>query len=165
MSETWSRTWLILRVRIGVAMISPFIIVCRWSPCTAAGSAGPPTGPRYSGRTPSASLPSIGDNQLNCSNGRQAEGERRAHSQLALHPDPAAVQLDELPTQSQPQPRALHLLVRRPHLPELLEHRLLILWGDANAGVADGDLDEPVLWRGRDLDPPTLRGELDRIGQ
>src|SRR5215471_10025979 len=155
MSETWSRTWLILRVRIGVAMISPFIIVCRWSPCTAAGPAGSPTGPRYSGRTLSASLPSIGDNQLNCSNGRQAEGERRAHSQLALHPDPAAVQLDELPTQSQPQPRALHLLVRRPHLPELFEHRLLIRRGNADPGVTHRNLDQTLLWRGRDFNAST----------
>src|SRR5262249_848100 len=28
--------------------------------------------------------------------------------------------------------------VRRPHLPELLEHRLLILRGDADIGVRDG---------------------------
>src|SRR5262249_1870339 len=95
----------------------------------------------------------------------QRERKRRACPQLALHPNPASVQLDELATQGQPQPSAFHLLVCRPHLPELLEHRLLILWGDADAGVVDGDLDEPVLWRGRDLDPPTLGGELDRIGQ
>src|SRR5262249_34571606 len=72
---------------------------------------------------------------------RQAESERRTHTHLALHPDPAPVQLDELPTEGQPQPRTLHLLLRCPHLAELLEPRLLILWGDAHAGVADGDLD------------------------
>src|SRR2546425_6645310 len=27
MSETWSRTWLTLRVRTGVAMMSPFVVV------------------------------------------------------------------------------------------------------------------------------------------
>src|SRR5262245_43950822 len=67
----------------------------------------------------------------------QREGERRAHSYLALHPDPAPVQLDALPATCQPHPRALHLLFRCPHLPELLEHSLLILRGDADAGVAD----------------------------
>jgi hypothetical protein len=51
------------------------------------------------------------------------------------------VQLDELATEGQPQPGALHLLVRRPHLPELLEHRFLVLRGDADPGVVDGDLD------------------------
>src|SRR4030095_8583783 len=37
--------------------------------------------------------------------------------------------------------------------------------GDANPGIADRDLDQPVLWRGRNLDPPTLRRELDGVGQ
>src|SRR5262245_3728898 len=91
--------------------------------------------------------------------------ERRARPQLALHPDPAPVQLDELPTEGQPQPRALHLLVRRPDLPELLEDGLLILRGDADAGVADRDLYETVFWIGPDLDAPTLRREIDRIRQ
>src|SRR5262245_6852729 len=68
---------------------------------------------------------------------RNRERERRAQADLALDPDLAAVQLDELPTQGQSQASALHLLVRRPNLPELLEHRFLVLWGDANAGVAD----------------------------
>src|SRR5215471_9364113 len=96
---------------------------------------------------------------------RQREGEGRPLPNLALHPDLAAVQLDELPTQSQSESSALHLLVCRPHLPELLEDRLLILEGDADAGIADRDLDEPVRWHGPDLDPPTCRRELDRIGQ
>src|SRR5262252_2648727 len=37
---------------------------------------------------------------------RKAEGERRTRTQLALHPDPAPVQLQEFPTQGQPQPGA-----------------------------------------------------------
>src|SRR5262245_5107653 len=96
---------------------------------------------------------------------RQAERERRAHPQLTLHPDLSTVQLDELPTQRQTQPSALHLLVSRPHLPELLEHRLLILRSDAHAGVADRDFNQAVLWHRPDLDPPTFRRELDRIRQ
>jgi hypothetical protein len=89
----------------------------------------------------------------------QIEGERRAGSQLALHPDPAAVQLDELPAQGQPQSGALDFLCRRSHLPELLEHRLLIFRRDADPGVADGDLDQPVLGLGRDFDPTAFRRE------
>src|SRR5262245_45924113 len=95
----------------------------------------------------------------------QAEGEGRTHPQLALNPNPASVQLDELPTEGQPQPRALHLLVRRSHLPELLEHRLLIFRGNADTGVPDGDLHEPVPWHSADFNPPTLGRELDRIRQ
>jgi hypothetical protein len=90
---------------------------------------------------------------------------KRARSQLALHPDPAPVQLDELSTEGQSQPGTLHLLVRRPDLPELLEHRLLILRGDADAGVADRHLDGLILWRCGDLDPPTFGRELDRVRQ
>src|SRR5262245_48188248 len=77
---------------------------------------------------------------------RQCKGKRRTHTDLALHPNPAPMQLDKLPAEGQPQPGALHLLVRGPHLPELLEHRLLILWGDANPGVAHGDLHVPSFW-------------------
>src|SRR5262249_54778049 len=33
------------------------------------------------------------------------------------------------------------------------------------AGVAHGDLDEPIPWHSRDFDAPTFRRELDRIGQ
>src|SRR5215510_12169746 len=68
---------------------------------------------------------------------RDREREGRALPQLALDPDLAAVQLDELPTQGQSQPSALYLLVRCPDLAELLEHRLLILWCDADPRVAD----------------------------
>src|SRR5262249_46762736 len=68
---------------------------------------------------------------------RNREGEHRALTELAVHPDPAPVQLDELPTQRQPEPRTLHLLRRRPNLTEPLEPRLLILLGDADPGIAD----------------------------
>src|SRR5215831_19504543 len=54
---------------------------------------------------------------------RQGERERRPFSQLALDPDPAPVQLDELPGQGQPEASPLDLLVRCAHLPELLEDR------------------------------------------
>ena len=40
------------------------------------------------------------------------------------------MQLDELPGQGESEPGPLDLLVRRPHLPELLEDRLLILRRD-----------------------------------
>src|SRR5215475_9586644 len=71
---------------------------------------------------------------------REGERECRALAHLALHPDPPAVQFDELARQRQPEPGALHLLGRRPHLPELLEHRLLVLGGDAYPSVGHGDL-------------------------
>src|SRR5213593_665748 len=93
------------------------------------------------------------------------ERKRRTHTHLALHPNPAPVQLDELSTECQPQPGALHLLVCSPHLAELLEHRLLILWSDADAGVADRDFHESILWHCADVDATTLRGKLDRIRQ
>src|SRR5262245_18823820 len=96
---------------------------------------------------------------------RQAEGKRRTHTDPTLHPDPTPMQLDELPTEGQPQPSAFHLLVCCPHLAELLEDRLLILWDDADSGVADGDLHESILWHRADINAPTLRSELDRVRQ
>src|SRR4030095_7036432 len=96
---------------------------------------------------------------------RNRERECRANNNLALHPNPPPVQLDKLPTQRQPEPSALHLLVRRPDLPELLEDRLLILGRDADSGVADRHLDRPIHRRGPHLDPAALRRELDRVGE
>src|SRR5437773_8911544 len=79
---------------------------------------------------------------------REREGERGALADLALHPDLAAVQLDELPRERQPEARALVLLrVIGPDLTELLEDGLLILERDAHAGVAHRDFGDAV--RGR----------------
>src|SRR5262245_54235135 len=46
---------------------------------------------------------------------RQRERERRALAHLTLHPDPPAVQLNELARQRQTQSGPLDLLRRRPH--------------------------------------------------
>ena len=54
------------------------------------------------------------------------------------------MQLDEAPRERQAEAGALGLArVVAPDLPELLEHRLLVLRRDADAGVADRDLDAP----------------------
>jgi hypothetical protein len=66
----------------------------------------------------------------------QTKRERRPVTNLAPYPDPPAVKLNKLPAQGEPQPGALDLLRRRPHLAELLEYLLLILWGNANPGCA-----------------------------
>src|SRR5262245_23032884 len=84
------------------------------------------------------------------------ERECRSRPYLALDPDLAAVEFHELPTQSEPEARTLDLLCRRPHLPELLEDLLLILWSDPNAGIADEDLHESIRWHGTHVDPPTF---------
>src|SRR6266566_7085585 len=80
------------------------------------------------------------------------ERERRTHAHLTLGPDPLAVEFHELPAQRQPQARALCVLVRRPHLAELLEHVLLVLRRDANPGVADRHFHRPISWYGCHLD-------------
>src|SRR5262245_51385152 len=96
---------------------------------------------------------------------RNRERERRALAHLALHPDPPAVQFDELTAQGQPQPRPFRLLVGRPDLAELLEYRVLVLGRDPNAGVDDRNFDGSITQHGPDFNPPALRRELDRIGQ
>src|SRR4029450_4201076 len=96
---------------------------------------------------------------------RDRDRECRTRAQLARYPNLAAVEFDELPTERQPEPRPLRLLLRRPHLPELLEHRILVLWRNAPPGIADCPLHGPILWHCRDLDPAALRRELDRIRQ
>src|SRR6266498_2364258 len=95
--------------------------------------------------------------------GRQAEGEGRPGSERARDPDLASVQLDELPAEGKPESGTLLLGRAGADLAEFLEHRLLILGGDADSRVADRHVDRPVL-RGRPhLDPPPLRRELDGV--
>ncbi len=45
------------------------------------------------------------------------------------------MQLDELAAEGQPEPSPLRLLLGTPDLPELLEHRLLVLWGDPHPRI------------------------------
>src|SRR5262249_29795553 len=96
---------------------------------------------------------------------RQRERKARALPYLALHPDAAPVQLDELPRQGQAKARPSHLLVRCPHLTKLLEDRLLILWRDANAGIGHGYLYQPLLHFREHVYAAALGGELERVGE
>src|SRR5262249_64045 len=84
---------------------------------------------------------------------------------LTLHPDPSAMQLNELPGQGQPESGPLNLLVRRPHLPELLEDRLLILRRDAHASVGNGNLGHAVVHCGANVDPTAFWRELEGVGE
>src|SRR5215467_2903806 len=67
---------------------------------------------------------------------RHAERKRRAHPDLALHPDLSAVELDEFAAEREPKPCAFDLPCRTPYLAEFLEHLLLIFRRDADPGVA-----------------------------
>src|SRR5262245_32291482 len=96
---------------------------------------------------------------------RNRKGEHRAHSHLALDPDPSAVKLDELPRQSEPEPGALVLGRTDPDLTELLEHGFLVLRRDADPGVADRHLHGSVYRHRPDLHLPAFRRELDGVRQ
>src|SRR5690348_6915341 len=88
---------------------------------------------------------------------RQREGESGSLARRALEVDLAPVQLDELPGQREPEPRALGLArVVAPDLAELLEHEPLVLGGDADAGVAHRDLDLRRVELRRDVHPPAV---------
>ena len=75
------------------------------------------------------------------------------------------MQVDELPRQGEAEPCALDFLVHRPHLPELLEDRLLVLGGDAHAGVGDRHLHHAIVHGRSDVDTAPLGRELDRVGE
>src|SRR6266478_4492707 len=87
---------------------------------------------------------------------RERERERRTDPHLTRHPDLSPVQLDELPGEGQSEPGALRLLVGRSHLPELLEHGLLIRWRDPDTAVTDRDLERPTGGSRPDVDPAAL---------
>src|SRR5262249_27813443 len=116
-------------------------------------------------RRPPAKVPTNVRRLIIGSRHRQRESEGRPPAYLALHPDPSAMQLNELPGQGQPEPGPLDLLVRRPDLPELLEDRLLVLRCDAYASIGDGDLCHAIVHRGADVDPAALQRELKGIGE
>src|SRR5260370_5656535 len=95
---------------------------------------------------------------------RQAEREGRAAADLALHPERADMELDELSGEGESEPRTLGLLVRRADLPEFLEHGFLILKRDPDTGVCDRHFRPIVVQPGGDVDPSPFGRELQRIG-
>src|SRR5262249_42550745 len=96
----------------------------------------------------------------------QRERERGALAYLAVHPDPAPVQFDELLGERQPEPRALLLAGVVPaDLAELLEDGRLILRRDPDPRVMHGDRDHLRCHRDGEVDPTAVRGEFDRVGE
>src|SRR6185312_117432 len=85
---------------------------------------------------------------------REREREGGAAADLALHPDLAAMEFDELPGERQTQPGAFRFPLRGAHLPELLEDRLLIRRRDADARIRDGHLHHLAVQPASDVDPP-----------
>src|SRR5689334_6029789 len=97
---------------------------------------------------------------------RERECERRALTGLALDPDTPAVQLDELAREREAETGALVLLgVVRPDLAELFEHRVEIFRGNADAGIAHGDLDLAVQTLAAHLHAATLAREFHGVGE
>src|SRR5262245_52493956 len=93
------------------------------------------------------------------------ECERRALPDPALDPDPAPMQLDELPAQSEPQASALCLLVRSAYLLELFEHRVLIFRCNTDPRIPHRNLNRSLTGPSGDLDATALGRELDGIGE
>src|SRR5512147_773379 len=92
---------------------------------------------------------------------RQRERERRAAAELALDADVAAVELDELARDREPEAGPFDLLRRGAHLPEFLEHRPLVLGSDPDARVLDRHFGAAVDEASDDVDPPALGRELE----
>src|SRR5262249_59717290 len=89
---------------------------------------------------------------------RQRERDRRSVPRLTLDPDPPAVQLHELAREREAEAGTLVLLgVIGAHLPELLEHRVEVLLGDADARIGHRDLDVTAQALRADLHPPAVR--------
>src|SRR4030095_2181784 len=128
-------------------------------------STGHLSGAEYRGDHRDSSVTSLTSLGSRLYSERQRERERRALADLTLHPDPTAVQLDELARQGEPEPGALCLLLGAPDLPELLEHRVLVLGGDADAGVDHRYFSFLLAPRGVDIYPAPVGGELHGVGQ
>ena len=105
--------------------------------------------PGRAGRGPSAAPPGVGRAAgPGARPKRQREVERAAPADLALEPDLPAHHLDQAGRDRQAQPGAAVLAGRRGvGLGERLEEPLLLLGGDADAGVADGEVQAHLLAR------------------
>src|SRR5215472_4126137 len=96
---------------------------------------------------------------------RQREGEGRALSNLAHHPDLSTVKFDELAGDGEAEASAFGFLRSGTDLPEFLEDSLLIFESDAYTGVGDGDLGNAIANISTHIDSPTFGGELERVGK
>src|SRR4030095_8149654 len=117
-------------------------------------------------RRPPARLPRNARRVTIASAHRQREGEGGPPARLALDPDLAAVQLDKLLREGQPEARPFLLAcLVVANLAELLEDRRLVLGGNPDPRIADCDLDCSIREPGLEADPAPFRGELDRVGE
>src|SRR2546428_2977075 len=94
---------------------------------------------------------------------RRDEANVRPRTRWPPDPDPPAMEFNELAAEGESEAGALHLLHRRPHLPKLFEHRLLILRRDAHPGIAHRNLRRLVLPRGANLDSSPFWRELQSV--
>src|SRR5712691_6927561 len=101
---------------------------------------------------------------------RQADQEARpaglaSRVDAVLRPDAAAMRLDDLFRNRQPEPRmGAEFLAGRPLAIEAVEDRGQLLLRDAGALVFDGDENGSAIERGVDADLAVRRAERDRIG-
>src|SRR2546428_620832 len=93
------------------------------------------------------------------------EREARSAPHFALHPQAAAVELDELSCQGETETGALAFARGVADLAELLEDRVLVLWRDADPGVGDRHLDGAVRGQRTHVDPAALGREFHGVGQ
>src|SRR5688500_13271110 len=96
---------------------------------------------------------------------RQREREDAPPSHLTVESEGTPVQLDDALRQRQPEPGARLLALAGRRLLERLEDAPLVLRRDADARVADGDLDGIGGPAGADRDRPATRGELHGVGE
>src|SRR3989337_30650 len=95
---------------------------------------------------------------------RQLEGELGPLSERALEADRAAVQLDEAPGERYAEPGAFGLVgAVRADLLEFLENGCMILRRDAEAGVADRDLEHRSARLRVHAHRAAVRRELHRV--
>src|SRR5438034_1177641 len=94
---------------------------------------------------------------------RQRVRKCRARPDLAHYPAATAVEIDELSREFQPESGALHLFVCRPHLTELLEHRLRSSGAMPTPVSATDTSTSPSLTAARSILPPSGVNLMARI--
>src|SRR5581483_7752221 len=94
---------------------------------------------------------------------RKGKGEFAPLSDLAGHPDPSPVQLDQILSEGQSEPRPPGIGSNGFTAIKFIEHLVDLVRRNAGAGIGHADPDEPLFDLRGDADLAPRRRKLDRV--
>ena len=98
--------------------------------------------------------------------GRDGESEPASFSRFTRNGDPAAMLFHQTSGNGQAEAGSFaHPLGGGTRLMENIENRFVLVLGDSDARIGDGDLNEVLHWTSFDIDAASGRREFNRIAE